>query len=143
MPTGMNAPSLGNLKMLGVGEIKELKNLTNETKELSNLSKEAGACGKDIKNISQGKFGEVKNIDKTAENEAKKMVGSKELDGMTGDLEKYKKQLERPTRFCCLIYGETGSQRDGYERSYQPFCGQGRNTERGDRQDDEAKNKVQ
>jgi hypothetical protein len=103
MPNGMNASSLGNTKIpgmeglpagqAGVGEIKELKNLTNETKELSNLSKEAGAYGKDIKNISQGKLSEVKNIDKAAEDEAKKMVGGKELTGMTGDLEKYKKQL--------------------------------------------------
>jgi hypothetical protein len=96
MPKGMNTPSLGNAKIPGVegvSEIKELKNLTNETKELSNLGKEAGAYGKDIKNISQGKLSEVKNIDKAAEDEAKKMVGGKELTGMTGDLEKYKKQL--------------------------------------------------
>jgi hypothetical protein len=99
MPKGMNAPSLGNAKIPGVedvSEIKELKNLTNETKELSNLGKEEGAYGKDIKNISQGKLSEVKNIDKVAEDEAKKMVGGKELTGMTGDLEKYKKQLGRP-----------------------------------------------
>ncbi len=96
IPKGMNAPSLGNTKIPGVegvGEIKELKNLTNETKELSKLTGEAGKYGKDIQNISKGKLNEVKNLDKTAEEEAKKMVGSKELDGMTGDLEKYKKQL--------------------------------------------------
>lgn len=96
LPKGMSAPSLGNTKIPGVGnvgEIKELKSLTNETKELSNLSKEAGAYGKDIQNISKGNLSEVKNLDKKAEEEAKKMVGSKELNGMTGDLEKYKKQL--------------------------------------------------
>jgi hypothetical protein len=96
LPKGLNAPSVGNAKTPGVdavNEIKELKNLANETKELSNITKEAGTYGGDIKNISQGKLSEVKNIDKVAESEAKKIVGSKELDGMTGDIEKYKKQL--------------------------------------------------
>ncbi len=103
MPKGIDPSSLGNAKMpgvdglpagqVGVGEIKELKNLANETKELSNLSKEAEAYGKDIKSISQGNLREVNNLDKKAEEEAKKMVGGKELTGMTGDLEKYKKQL--------------------------------------------------
>jgi hypothetical protein len=101
LPKGINAPSLGNAKIPGaaglpagqIGEIKDLKNLANETKELSTLSNEAGQYGKDIQNISKGKLSDVKNLDKAAEEEAKKMVGSKELDGMTGDLEKYKKQL--------------------------------------------------
>jgi hypothetical protein len=95
MPKGMNT-SLGNAKIPGeegVGEIKELKNLTNETKELTKLTGEAGKYGKDIQRISKGNLSEVKNLDKKAEEEAKKMVGSKELNGMTGDLEKYKKQL--------------------------------------------------
>ncbi len=95
MPKGMNT-SLGNAKIPGVegvGEIKELKNLTNETKELTKLTGEAGKYGKDIQNISKGNLSDVKNIDKKAEEEAKRMIGSKELNGMTGDLEKYKKQL--------------------------------------------------
>jgi hypothetical protein len=95
MPKGMNT-SLGNTKIPGVegvGEIKELKNLTNETKELTKLTGEAGKYGKDIQDISKGNLREVKNLDEKAEEEAKKMVGSKELNGMTGDLEKYKKQL--------------------------------------------------
>jgi hypothetical protein len=100
MPKGMNASSLGNTKipsMESVGEIKELKSLANETKELSKLTGEAVKYGKDVQNISKGKLNEVKGLDKTVEEEAKKMVGSKELDGMTGDLEKYKKQLsDRP-----------------------------------------------
>jgi hypothetical protein len=96
LPKGVNAPSLGNTKipgLEGVGEIKELKNITDQTKELSNISKEAGAYGKDLKNISQGKLSEVKNIDKTAESEAKKLAGSKELTEMTGEADKLKKQL--------------------------------------------------
>jgi hypothetical protein len=98
IPKGMNASSLGNTEIPGVGqggvgEIKELKNITDQTKELSKITGEAGKYGKDIQNISNGKLNEVKNLDKTAEEEAKKMVGSKELNGMTGDLAKYKKQL--------------------------------------------------
>ncbi|MFM9839316.1 MAG: hypothetical protein ACKVOQ_13695 [Cyclobacteriaceae bacterium] len=96
IPKGVNISSVGSTKipgMEGVGEIKELKNLANETKELTKLTGEAGKYGKDVQSISKGKLGEVKNLDKKAEEEAKKMVGSKELDGMTGDLEKYKKQL--------------------------------------------------
>jgi hypothetical protein len=132
LPKGVNAPSLGNTKipgLEGVGEIKELKNITDQTKELSNISKEAGAYGKDLKNISQGKLSEVKNIDKTAESEAKKLAGSKELTEMTGEADKLKKQLSgRP---------------DSAERSYEPFCWQRRSVERRHGSNGQIENKVQ
>jgi hypothetical protein len=96
LPKGVNAPSLGNAKIPGLDgatELKELTNITNQTKELSNISKEAGAYGKDLKNISQGKLDDVKNIDKTVESEAKKLAGNEELTKMTGEAGKLKEQL--------------------------------------------------
>ena len=90
-------PSLGNTKvpgLKGVGETNKLNGVTNGSKELSTITNQASGYGKDIQKITQGKMNEVKNLDKTAENEIMKTNAMGELKGKTGELDKYRGQLK-------------------------------------------------
>ena len=90
-------PSLGNTKvpgLNGVGEASKLNGFTNGSKELSTITNQMSGYGKDLQNITQGKMNEVKNLDKTAENEIMKTEAMGELKGKTGEIDKYKGKLK-------------------------------------------------
>lgn len=97
LPSGnQKMSSLGNTKvpgLKGMGEANKLNGFTNGSKELSTITNKASGYGKDIQNITQGKMNEVKNLDKTAENEIMKTEAMGELKGKTGEIDKYKSQL--------------------------------------------------
>ncbi len=98
LPSGnLGAASLGNIpgtpNVGGQTGVGQLNGITQETNELSKVTGQVGGYGDDVKKISQGNIGEVKNIDKAAESQVMKSKEVGELKGKTGEMDKYKNQL--------------------------------------------------
>ena len=93
---GLNNSSLGKANVPGVGGTVgagQLNSITGSTSEVSKITGQVGQYGNDVKKITEGNIGDVKNLDKAAESEAMKNVPMGELKGKAGEMDKYKSQL--------------------------------------------------
>ncbi|NOT76426.1 MAG: hypothetical protein HOP08_15975 [Cyclobacteriaceae bacterium] len=90
----INNPSLGNANIPGAKNPSGLPGINNPAADLSKISNQAKGYGEDLNKIKDGNVGEVKNLDKTAENEVMKSQAAGEIKDKTAEVDKYKSQLK-------------------------------------------------
>lgn len=96
LDTSLKIPDVPGLKVENpVGQLKsidELKNVQEKIGNVSEITDKAQEYGNDVKNIADGKLGEVKSIPDAIENKAKELDEIKELEKHQGlgEMDKYK-----------------------------------------------------
>jgi hypothetical protein len=91
---------VGNLtskagEVANVGSLKSLPKLETPVGNLGEITQQAKGLSEDVKSISEGKLSDVKNIDKTIEQQASKVDGVAELQKQSGVVDGYKGQLDK------------------------------------------------
>lgn len=104
---GINLPGAGDAKLPGNIQQPDIKGLTGNIDKLNGATdklndatsklgqvtqtmNQAGGYASDVKNLAQGNFNEVKNIDKLVESQVMKLDGANQLQKGTAEIDKIK-----------------------------------------------------
>jgi hypothetical protein len=82
-------------EVANIGRLKNLPKVETPIGNLGEITQQAKGLSEDAKNISEEKLNEVKNIDKTIEQQVSKMDGVSELQKQSGVVDGYKGQLDK------------------------------------------------
>lgn len=97
-PIGVPGYSFPEIKGFdGLGDVKNiggLSELKTPLGDIGDVTKQVGGLGEDVKNISQGNLGDVKQIPQTLEQQATRIDGIDEIQKSTEVIDGYKEQLD-------------------------------------------------